>query len=412
MKKIVALLLALLMAIGMMSFASADDKIIVTFQNGYTGPDGAVLTEIVDKFNAENDKNIFIQMEIMSGGVLYEKLPYAISTGTACDFTFLGDTSYIDYYNQGLIRCVDDFWAYEGVNKDDFDPGVLANVTTAKGETVGIPYDTVVYPMYWNKTLFEKAGLDPETPPQTYDEFIEYAIKIADPDNGIFGVSLPVNDMTLFYHMLYANGGDVLNADKNASTLNSEATLKTLQDIQKLVEAGAIPKGLTGGETDTVVLAGQVGMCVNGPWMVSGLNTNEINYGVVPFPGEGAMSATDFIFIPSSTPEEKIPAIYEFAKYFSTTEVKVKWALEAGYPPITVSAAADEAVKANYVISQMGGCFAKVVPNWKVGIPYSGLISDEAVTPMVEKVMNGEDPAAAMAEADAIITSIIAEYAE
>ena len=44
--------------------------------------------------------------------------------------------------------------------------------------------------MYWNKDLFEKAGLDPETPPATYDEWTEMAQKLTDPDSHVYGSGL------------------------------------------------------------------------------------------------------------------------------------------------------------------------------------------------------------------------------
>ena len=62
MKKLIAVILALVMICSLAVSASAE--IEINFWNGFTGSDGEILKEIVDEFNATNDKGIFIKIEI------------------------------------------------------------------------------------------------------------------------------------------------------------------------------------------------------------------------------------------------------------------------------------------------------------------------------------------------------------
>ena len=65
------------------------------------------------------------------------------------------------------------------IKKEDFVSSYLDSLSTDDG-LYGVPFQISSYVMYWNKDLFEKAGLDPETPPATYDEWTEMAQKLTD----------------------------------------------------------------------------------------------------------------------------------------------------------------------------------------------------------------------------------------
>src|SRR5262245_26248913 len=51
-----------------------------------------------------------------------------------------------------------------------------------------MPYTLVVSTMVYRKDLFAEVGLDPERPPRTWDEYFEYAMKLTNPEKGVYGV--------------------------------------------------------------------------------------------------------------------------------------------------------------------------------------------------------------------------------
>ena len=69
--------------------SDSDKEVTLTFWNGFTASDGEILQEIVNEFNKKNDKNIKIEMDIMTWANLNEKLPTAISSKKAPDFIAL-----------------------------------------------------------------------------------------------------------------------------------------------------------------------------------------------------------------------------------------------------------------------------------------------------------------------------------
>ena len=104
-KRFLALILSVMLMLGCMPGVSlADETIELTFWNGFTGADGALLAEIVQRFNAENGKGIHITMDIMPWATLHEKLPGCIATGTAPDFVLLGSDNYAAYAQNGMLK--------------------------------------------------------------------------------------------------------------------------------------------------------------------------------------------------------------------------------------------------------------------------------------------------------------------
>ena len=93
------------------------------------------------------------------------------------------------YTYDGKLRKLDEIWDNTDIKKEDFVSSYLDSLSTDDG-LYGVPFQISSYVMYWNKDLFEKAGLDPETPPATYDEWTEMAQKLTDPDSHVYGSGL------------------------------------------------------------------------------------------------------------------------------------------------------------------------------------------------------------------------------
>ena len=102
------------------SDGDSGDGVTLTFWNGFTASDGEILQDIVNDFNESNDKNITIEMDVMTWANLNEKLPPAISSKTAPDFIALNYGDFAQYVENGAVQSLDDFWSYEGVDKSDF----------------------------------------------------------------------------------------------------------------------------------------------------------------------------------------------------------------------------------------------------------------------------------------------------
>ena len=81
--------------------------------------------------------------------------------------------------------------------------------------------------LFWNKALFEQAGLDPEMPPTNLQEIHDMAAAINDPANGVYGYYLPGNcagcNIFTFAPLIWASGGTI-EPRPSAATRRSSAT--------------------------------------------------------------------------------------------------------------------------------------------------------------------------------------------
>ena len=395
-RRFLAIFTAVLLLAGVTGFgaASAAEPVTIQFWNAFTGSDGDILREIVNRFNAENEQGITIEMDIMPGATLGEKLLPSITTGTAPALVLLGSLDVPMYSKSEALLPMDDFMEVTATDEADFMPASLAGLQY-EGVQMMIPMQWFTTYLYYNLDLFEKAGLDPAAPPKTWQEMAEYAAQITDPDRNVYGMGLCVSGgVTWFNSLFMANGGQIVDTVNKVSLLDSPENLKSLEFIQAIAQAGDTPIGNTGADLDNLMMADRLGMVINGPWMVAGLRGNEINFGVAPMPAgtEDVVGISEIsgFAIPAGTSDEEKAAAYAFITYWNTTEICKEWSLRNGFPPYLYSVANDEEVQANEIVS----VFSKISEygvTMGEGLTTLGQINGDVLFPMIENVIAGND---------------------
>lgn len=391
---------------------SSDDDITLTFWNGFTASDGEILQEIVNDFNEENEKGITIEMDVMTWGNLNEKLPPSISSKTAPDFVALNYSDFAQYVSNGAVQPLDDFWEFDGVDKSDFTTTAL-DLGIVDEKQYYIPMQVQGMYTYWNKDLFKEAGLDENVPPKTWDELTEMAPKLADKSKNVSGFVFNKDGTAPFYNWMLANGGKLVSDDYSKSEFSSEQNLKTMKAIQQMIyidKAG--PESISGAEMDNLMNAGQLAILLNGPWLNNGLQANDINYSVTTIPQASIDGERTAILdgvgyaVPSSTEESKKDAIYEFLKYWNTTEIGKKWSIENGFPTYLKSVGDDSEVMNNEIVSELSKQMEFAKP-FLPGFDKLPSINNDIINPLIEKLLAGEDPEKLMNEADQAINELL-----
>lgn len=391
---------------------SASGTKTIQFWNSFTGTDGDVLREIVAQYNEENEKGYTIEMDIMPTDNLEEKLPAAIATGTAPALVIKGNFDTATYAENGTFIELDDFFEITGTDKNDFSDTSLAALQYEDSQIM-IPMQMHSTYLFWNKDLFKEAGLDPETAPATWEDVKEYASKITDNSKKIYGVGLPVSGAPCYFDAMFAsNGGSVFSEDGTSSVLDSEGNLKTLQYIQELANEGYTPKGSTGADTDNLMLAGQLGIYVSGPWLINGLTENDINYGVASMPAgtDGAKGVVEVqgFGVTSSADDEEKEIAYDFIRYWNTTDVCKQWSLKNGYPPYLKSVAEDEEIQKDKTVSALS-CIDEFGFNFAPGIKEVNQVNNDILFPLIENVIAQNDPQTELKSASDKINELLAK---
>lgn len=234
MKKLLCILFAIIMMISTSAMADDPTTLTVLIYGGTS------VQEAVSKLCApfEEAHNCKVDVIICSLADYDQKLATMIASNTAPDALWMTEYSGPQYYAEGLIMDLSDLKADAEWDFDDFIPK-QANHNAFDGGLYGIPFSGAPLVCFYNKTLVEKAGL--KTPTDLYrdgewtpDILFEYAQKLADPDNGVYGINftragdwstwdLPLTPILRMY------GGAAWSDDYKTVLINSPESLKGVQ---------------------------------------------------------------------------------------------------------------------------------------------------------------------------------------
>lgn len=384
----------------------------ITFWNAFTGSDATELKTLVHQFNTENNGKYEVDMNIMSADAFAQKLPVSLATNTGPDLMQLSPNDIITYAKKGTIWNIDDIFSSTGLNQSDFADTALS-FCKVNGKLYGLPLEVFSNYLYWNKDLFKAAGLDPNTPPKTLTELVNYAIKLTDTSKNQYGFAMPVKGAPAFYAaFIRGNGGDVVDLKSNKSVFNTPENVATVKMLKQLTDAKVSPVNASGVDTDNVMLSGKMGMYINGPWLIPGLKSHNINFGVANVPAgskctSAVLDGVMYGVAKSSTGAKKMAA-YAFLKYWNSSKVGKEWSQKVGFPPYLKSVINDPDIKANKNISTLAEAIdSGIASPWLLGVPNGSKIDSDILFPLIEQLQNGTKAEDAVKSASNAIDKII-----
>ncbi|MGJ5619115.1 ABC transporter substrate-binding protein [Sulfitobacter sp. MF3-043] len=225
---------------------------------------------------------------------------------------------------------------------DGFYPGFMADATF-EGKIYGIPFQRSTPVLYYNKDAFRAAGLDPETPPKTWDEMIEMGkqlvVKDASGNVTQWGTRIPTLGLggAWLFGGLVVSKGDVLSTETGTEArLNTPAAVASLEFLQQLSAEGVMaPGGISWGDTPKAFLEGQTASIWTSTGNLAFINDNaEFDWGVGFLPGgdgPGAPVGGGNFYVFSDTTEEERVAAMDFIKFMTAPANAARWSIATGY---------------------------------------------------------------------------------
>ena len=137
---------------------AASNKLRITFWSPFSGGDGQFMAELIQQYNNENQDHVKIDQINNNSGDYYTKLSTAIVTEEAPDIAIVHSAKYSQYAPAGFLTDLNTLALEAGVNWQDFNQTILKS-TVADEKHLGIPLDTHLQVMYYNKTWLKQAGL-------------------------------------------------------------------------------------------------------------------------------------------------------------------------------------------------------------------------------------------------------------
>ncbi|MCA2221119.1 ABC transporter substrate-binding protein [Nonomuraea aurantiaca] len=223
-------------------------------------------------------------------------------------------TNYNDVIGQGQALDITPYTS-EIKNWNDLRPDVR-QLVTKDGKVYGVPNVHYGVGLVYNRALFTKAGLDPNTPPKTWAEVREAAKKIAGLGAGYVGYGEYSGGNTGGWHFtqaIYGRGGSMVTDDGKKAAFNSpegKAVLQNLHDM-RWVDNSMGNKLLVGWESLMMAMgSGKVGMMLGAPDVVTDVvnkfKGSVADYGITGFPeAKASLSGGEAYMInPKATPAE------------------------------------------------------------------------------------------------------------
>ena len=394
------------------SGTSSDGPIELTFWHGYTEADGDVLEQIVDDFNASQD-GIVVSTEVNPWAVIDDTLLPALSSGDGPDIVAMPAERLPVYAARGAFAPLDDFYSDPANNAENVNPGAV-DMITVEGTKFGVPTGFVPLAVYYNKALFEAAGITEA--PATWDDWVEAAKALTVDENGDgtpeqYGVVLPDHATVangLWPSLFYGNGGDIVEGGDTA-VIDSPENAETLEFWKSaIVDDKISPTGVDGIEADGLFSGGKAAMTIGGPWMVFIAADNNIDYGIAPIPAGPVEQASSAIGVSMAITEQedaaRTAAAEQFFAFFLNDDNAVAWSLGSGWPPLRTDIPAD-AVAENPTV-------AALTAQAEFGRPLlPGVVNSvdvlTAVDELTQRALAGEDIATLLAEAQDTIQSAL-----
>lgn len=330
--------------------------------SGGTGSDGPVtLTmwtrsvtavqseELVERFNSENEGEVEIELTVVPFQEYLQKVSAAASGGNLPDLLAANVIDGANYSSLGLWADITD--RVESLDFADALAPAHIEVGSRDGSIYAVPHVVDTSALYYNKLLFERAGLDPESPPTTLEEVHEAAQAITalgDAEGLYFPGDCGGCLAFTVFPSIWAAGGDVLNDDGTESYLDSEESQAVLSIYHEMWNDGSMAResrNETGATQNTAFESGTVGMALLGSKALGTIPESDVlSIGVAPLSGPDGGRSTfvggDIIGISSES--ENPDAAWQFLEWSLSEDVQLDVYASAGFIPVRTDLADNE----------------------------------------------------------------------
>lgn len=277
----IMLLASLVVLVLAFSVASAQETTIRYFTFSAAPDHLEDLDTIIAAFEAENP-DINVEVATAPYADYFTLLQADVSGGDAPDVFELNYENFVTYADAGALLDLSGLVSEEA----PFYPAAL-EAFNFEGAQLGLPatFSTVV--LFYNKDLFDAAGLDYPTNEWTWSDAILAAEAIKALGDDTWGLFSPTQFFE-FYKKAAQNGEcEFFNEDMTESTINSPACVDTLELMLSFTNSGIMPTAadLSGVTDDQLFLSGKLGMWVTGIWMFTATSAAEFNWDIAVEPG-------------------------------------------------------------------------------------------------------------------------------
>lgn len=303
----------------------------IEFWHGMSGTQETTLQELTDEFNSSNEYGITVKL-VNQGG--YTDLSTKLMANAVADT--LPDLT--QAYNNWLTSYLDKIVPLDSFVENDFDnwDDIIESYRTECSEfgfINAVPFNKSTYLYFYNKTLFDDAGIEV---PTTWDEMKEAGQKFMEAYNlPILGV----DDLAGFIEAtMLQNGTEYI--DETGVLFDNEEGLEAITYIMDLYNNGYARLVGEDGYFSYVITNQQIGGYIGSSTGASFITADDWELAVAPLPGNKVQAAnqagTNIVMFTQD--ENKQLAAWEYLKFLTSVDATTTWAIATGYLPVRYSA--------------------------------------------------------------------------
>jgi multiple sugar transport system substrate-binding protein len=387
---------------GPVSAYQPEQKLTLVFWHSYSGYRGELFDSIVKEWIRSNP---MINVKLEYGGSLWtmrDKLLTAIAGGSAPDLAEI-DSYWTPIFAEpgSLVKLEPYMVADAKYNKADLQKPSLMS-TQYLGESYSIPFNLSTIVLYYNKSLYETAGMDKETAPKDWEDLLAFAKKLTvdkngdgNPDQRGLVFPLKANFGAIWYWLAFfwQQEGKLFNDALNAGAFNSDAGVAATEFWKRLVKEQVL--SLSAGFADFAAELAAMELSsssVLGSYR-DNMGNNRVGLSALP---KGKVNATvtggGNLAMFSVCPDYE--AGWSFLSWLGSTDVNKRWALATGAIPVRKSVINEPEYKDYTLMDPKGNImistleYAHIRPN----IPEYGDASRIIAVAVEDALFNDKDP--------------------
>ncbi|MEI7110044.1 ABC transporter substrate-binding protein [Serratia sp. TMDUHS_CL] len=246
--------------------------------------------EIAKRFEQANP-DIKIEIELTPSAQYFVKLDSAAAGGVAPDIFWINMPYFVQYAKNGIMEPLAPYIKDSGLQLDD----VVASSVKAyqyDGQQMAIPRDVDSIAVWYNKKLFDQAGVSYPTSDWSWDDLKNKATALK---SGLKGAAFPlVMDLSIdgqdsYMNLLFQNGNHIVPKDGQPTDIANDKSIWVYQQLQGMMKDGLMPSAQQMSEvkTENIFQSNRAAMVYAGSWLAAPFANNPLindHIGVVMMP--------------------------------------------------------------------------------------------------------------------------------
>jgi multiple sugar transport system substrate-binding protein len=229
------------------------------------------LKKIMDDWKAET--GVDYELVVTPWDQYWTQLEAGATGGDMPDVFWMHSNNSYNYMSSGLLMdLTEDLQDTIG----DYNEGVVS-LYTYEDKYYAVPKDIDTIALWYNKTMFDAAGIEYPNEDWTWDDFANAAIALTDKSKDQYGYALKTSsNQDNWYNMVYSMGGEIISEDMTASGMDNENTIKAMTWLTDLLQQCA-PDYASVSENgpDALLQSGKIAMTLQGDWMAPAFLEND-----------------------------------------------------------------------------------------------------------------------------------------